>query len=713
MGGFPSVSKDTPRFSFWFSALYSLFFVFLYYAPPHLFSRIEEKLQDRLFVWRGMSLPTGDPRIVIVALDDEALQLYGFPPPRKVHAELLGKLQALGAKTVAFDLFFINPRAGSQALIDATRRFGHAVHQFLINWEQSSAGGAGHVVLRRLEMPIKGLVSASQYLGYPNLINGLSADGHPRAALLFYPYLSDPKNPSQPAPAFAAAAAASFSGKSLQDLRRRFDFSTVSALQTLRINFRRWTVWPYHPGRKATTLAGLLTTVRSPYRTISYVDVMTGRLSADQRQALRGALVFLGSTSVGYYDHYPSPFSDLTPGVVYNANVADNILHDDFLRPISPRGVVAAAAVSCGAGLIMIWLSSFLMLLEPLASTLLALSAFAGWSAFAWYAFTRGWRVDFVAPLFALASSFFVQISYRVFAESREKKYITDLFGQFVSPAVVSELAKDPAKVRLGGEKREMTILFLDIAHFTAISEKMDPEALLSFLNRYLSAFSQAIMDRRGAVDKYIGDCVMAFWNAPLSLNEHQKNACLAAIECQEALLRLNEDQDRSLPEPPSIRIGLSSGVVTVGLTGSQRKLQYTTIGDEVNLASRLEGANKYFGTRILASESTFLPAASAVAGRKIGRVRVVGKETPVAVYELLAKTDSLADSWRKALPVYDGALSLFGEGRYEKAASVFEEVLRLIPGDGPSQLYIKACRDNIQTPPLSADVGVFNLIAK
>ena len=713
MGGAPSASKAASRFPLWFPALYSLFFFFLYYAPPHLFFHLEEKLQDRLFVWRGMSLPTGDPRIVIVTLDDETLKKYGFPPPRKVHAELLGKLQALGAKTVAFDMFFINPRAGSQALIDATRRFGHAVHQFLINWEQSSAGGAGHVVLRRLEMPIKGLTAASQYLGYPNLINGLSADGHPRAALLFYPYLNDPKHPSQPAPAFAAAAAASFSGKSLLDLRRRFDFSTESALQTLRINFRRWTIWPVHPGRKATKLAALLTMVRSPYRPISYVDVMTGQLSADQRKALRGALVFLGSTSVGYYDHYPSPFSDLTPGVVYNANVADNILHDDFLKPISPKGVVAAAAISCGAGLIMIWLSSLLMLLEPLASTLLALAAFTGWSAIAWSAFTQGWRVDFVAPLFALTSSFFVQISYRVFAESREKKYITDLFGQFVSPAIVSELAKDPSKVRLGGEKREMTILFLDIAHFTAISEKMDPEALLSFLNRYLSSFSQAIMDRKGAVDKYIGDCVMAFWNAPLSLKEHQTNACLAAVECQEALLRLNEKLDRDLPETPSIRIGLSSGVVTVGLTGSERKMQYTTIGDEVNLASRLEGANKYFGTKILASEATFLPAAGAVTGRKIGRVRVVGKETPIAVYELLAKTNSLGESWRKALPVYDGALALFNEGRYEKAAAVFEEVQRLIPGDGPSRLYATACRDNIQTPPPLADTGVFNLITK
>ncbi len=712
MAGSPPASKAGARFTVWFPALYSLFFLFLYYAPPHLFSRLEEKLQDRLFVWRGMSLPTGDPRIVVVALDDEALQKYGFPPPRKVHAELLGKLQALGAKTVAFDMFFVNPRAGSRALIDATRRFGHAVHQFLIRWAQASAGGTSHVVLRSLQRPIKGLTAASQHVGYPNLINVLSADGHPRAALLFYPYLRDPKNPSQPAPAFAAAAAASFSGESLQDLGRRFDFSTESTLQTLRINFRRWTTWPAHPGRKASTLAGLLT-ISSPYRPISYVDVMTGRLSADQRKALRGALVFLGSTSTGYYDHYPSPFSDLTPGVVYNANVADNIIHGDFLRPISPEGIVVAAAVSCGAGLIMIWLSSLLMLLEPLASTILALAAFAGWSAIAWLAFTRGWRVDFVAPLFALTSSFFVQISHRVFAESRDKKYITDLFGQFVSPAVVSELAKDPAKVRLGGEKREMTILFLDIAHFTAISEKMDPEALLSFLNRYLSAFSQAIMDRKGAVDKYIGDCVMAFWNAPLSLKEHQTNACLAAVECQEALARLNENLDRDVPEMPSIRIGLSFGVVTVGLTGSERKMQYTTIGDEVNLASRLEGANKYFGTKILASEATFLPAAGAVAGRKIGRVRVVGKGTPVAVYELLAKTGSLTEPWRKALPIYDGALSLYNEGRYEQAAAVFEEVQRLIPGDGPSRLYAKACRDNIQTPPPSADIGVFNLIAK
>ncbi len=709
----PSASKkNRARFPFWFSVLYSLAFAFFYFAPPHIFFRLEEKLQDRLFYWRGRALPAGDPRIVIAAMDDDTLQKYGFPLPRKLHAQVLDDLKALGSRTAAFDMFFVDPMPGDPVLIAATKRYDRVVHQFLIKRVLAKKIGGARLRLRQIEPPIPGLGKASEYLGYPNLLDGLSADGHPRKALLFAPEIPNPKDQTPPAPSFPTASAASFAGNSLAELRGRFNFSSGEALQPLRVNFRPWVNWPSHPGWPPAQRA-LLPPIPSPYRVVSYLDILTGRLSADEKRSLKGALVFLGSTSTGYYDHYPSPFGDLTPGVYLNANIADNILHGDFLKPWSPAGVVAAAALSCAAGIALIWLSWLLMKFDPLASSAAAAAAFGGWSAVAWAAFVRGYRVDFIAPLFALSSAFFVQLSYRVFAESRERRYITSLFGQFVSPAVVAELAKDPSKVRLGGEKREMTILFLDIAHFTAISEKMDPEALVRFLNRYLSAFSQVIFDRQGAVDKYIGDCVMAFWNAPLNLKEHQTNACLAAIECHETVKRLNEHLDQDLPEAPSIRIGLSSGVVTVGLTGSERKMQYTTIGDEVNLASRLEGANKFFGTKILASESAFLPTAGAVAGRKIGRVRVVGKETPVAVYEPLAKAGSLPAAWRKALPVYEGALALFSEGRYEKAAAVFEEVERLIPGDGPSRLYAETCRDHLSHPPTPSEEDVFNLIAK
>ena len=173
------------------------------------------------------------------------------------------------------------------------------------------------------------------------------------------------------------------------------------------------------------------------------------------------------------------------------------------------------------------------------------------------------------------------------------------MFGQYVPPEVVDILVKNPERLKLGGEKRDMTMFFLDIAHFTTISEKMSPEALIQFLNHYLTALTDDIFHNNGVVDKYIGDCVMAFWNAPLDEPDHRRKACLAAVACVATIERLNREYvDPSMPETPKVRIGLNSGEVVVGNTGSARKLAYTVLGDEVNLASRLEGANKFFGSR-------------------------------------------------------------------------------------------------------------------
>jgi adenylate cyclase len=204
----------------------------------------------------------------------------------------------------------------------------------------------------------------------------------------------------------------------------------------------------------------------------------------------------------------------------------------------------------------------------------------------------------------------------------------------------------------------------------------------------------------------------MAFWNAPMDLKDHRAKACLAAIECQDMMKRLNKDLDPALAETPAIRIGINSGEVTVGLTGSEKKLQYTVIGDEVNLASRLEGANKFFGSHIMASEATYSGAKDFVEARELGRVRVVGKAVPIRVYELLAKKGGLSAEWQKALPLYNKGLELFVQGAYAEAAAAFEEVIKIFPNDGPSFFYRNTARDYSVLPPDNWD-GVINLTAK
>jgi adenylate cyclase len=312
-----------------------------------------------------------------------------------------------------------------------------------------------------------------------------------------------------------------------------------------------------------------------------------------------------------------------------------------------------------------------------------------------------------------LALSFLAMTVRRALTENAQKKHIQLIFGQFVAPEVVEKLVEDPGLVKLGGEKKEMTVLFLDIAHFTAISEKMSPEALIQFLNQYLSALSQVIHDHKGTVDKYIGDCIMAFWNAPLDDADHRAHACAAAIECQKKIAELNKTRDGGLPEVPAIRIGLNSGVMTVGLTGSDRKLAYTVIGDEVNLASRLEGANKFFGSHIMASQSVYAGAEAAVAGRELGRVQVIGKDTPIMVYELLAKKGELSAQWREALPLYETGLGHFHKREFSEAVRCFRGVARIFPQDGPAAFYLNAARDYSAIPPNGDWDGVIRLTAK
>ena len=385
--------------------------------------------------------------------------------------------------------------------------------------------------------------------------------------------------------------------------------------------------------------------------------------------------------------------------------VLDNVLNGDSMVTSQLWQTVLAIFVAIGA-------TYFLLYFSTAVGAGLAAGALAVWFVVALVLFRRGLIVEFIPPALGLLSAYLVLTVHRALTEGAEKQLIKAKFGQFVSPEIVEELANNPEKAKLGAQKREMTVFFLDIAHFTTISEKMSAEALMTFLNRYLSAFSEVILDRRGTIDKFIGDCVVAFWNAPLENKDHARDAVLSALQCQVAIAELNKNLDPGIPEIPQIRIGINTGFMNVGFTGTERKLAYTVIGDQVNLASRLEGANKFFGSQIMISEPTYQGAKDAVEVRYLGQARVVGKETPVPVYEPLAEKGKLTPVWAKALPVWEKGIKAFYDKKYEDAHAVFAEFAKLMPGDGPGELYFNLSRDYAALPPDDWE-GVFNLTAK
>ncbi|MBI5884272.1 MAG: adenylate/guanylate cyclase domain-containing protein [Elusimicrobia bacterium] len=703
-----SDKKETKsRFPLIFTIVFSFIFLVLWWPQMLMipingvFHHIEDVWMDKMFVLRFPALKEGDPRIILAAVDEDTGRKFGFPLPRDKYADLLGKLKSYGVKTVAFDVMFFEPKpVEDKKLADATKRFGRVIHLFQSRTENTTHGDVVSV-----NMPVSGLDKAAQFLGYPNIDFVIDADGHVRRSVMFDLRIDDPREVGQPAASMDIACVASFTERPFQELR---DIYAGPPPRLMHISFRKPKTWLQHEKRDIGQAGEVqnLPKVHSPYRMISVMDLLNGELTDEQRKALKGSLMIIGSTTLGYFDHYPSPFSPTAPGAEYHANNIDNLIHEDFLE-IPTRQYMLVIII------IMIWLPLILLRFSPAVSNSAALLLLAAWFSWSWYQFGQGVRVELVAPALALLGSFIVQTAYRMVTEGAEKKKIKNLFGQFVAPEVVEDLARDPSKVKLGGERKDLTIFFLDIAHFTTISEKMSPEGLILFLNRYLSVLSKIIQDRKGVIDKYIGDCIMAFWNAPLECPDHRVQACLSAIECQEMMGELNKNLEPGLPEIPAVRIGLNSGEATVGLTGSEKKLQYTVLGDEVNLASRLEGSNKFFGSKIMASEDTYEGAKDRVEARELGRVRVVGKSEPIRVFELLAKKGGLSEEWKKALPLYEKGLGHFNKREFEPAKAAFEEFVKIFPEDGPAKLYLNVSTDYSVIPPPEEWDGVFNLTAK
>jgi adenylate cyclase len=282
-----------------------------------------------------------------------------------------------------------------------------------------------------------------------------------------------------------------------------------------------------------------------------------------------------------------------------------------------------------------------------------------------------------------------------------------------MAPDVVDEIKRDPHGIKLGGEKKELTVLFSDVAGFTTISEKLDPEQLVELLNEYLSAMTDIILQHRGNVNKYLGDGIMAIFGAPRGDPAHGTQACLAALACQETLDRLRTEwRARGLPDV-SARIGINSGPLIVGNMGSPTRMEYTVMGDTVNLASRLEGAGKYYDARILIGPRTRELTIADVESREVDLLRVKGKHVPVVVYELMGRKGELPPVRQAVLKPYCNGLIAYKQRAFDRAERLFAEALALDPQDGPSKIYLERARRFLLSPPPADWDGVYELKSK
>jgi len=441
-----------------------------------------------------------------------------------------------------------------------------------------------------------------------------------------------------------------------------------------------------------------------PHYSIS--DIIKGRLSPE---LFKGKIVVVGATATGIYDLRVTPFSPVYPGVELHATVIDNILQSRFLEQSAWTTFIDICSIVVFGTIMGLAVPRF----KAAQGVVLALVLIGGFVAGNTLIFAKynTW-LNMIYPVLTMLTVYLIITVYRYFTEEREKKKVRGAFQYYLTASVINELLKDPSKLKLGGDKKDLTVMFSDIRGFTTISEKLTPEELVSLLNEYLTAMTDIVFKYDGLLDKYIGDAIMAVFGAPLEQPDHALRCCRTALEMMSTLKGLQEKWAQEGRPFVDIGVGINTGDMVVGNMGSNMRFDYTVMGDNVNLSSRLEGINKEYGTHIIISEYTYEVVKEQMFCREVDSVRVKGKKLPVKIYELICERKDAAEHEEYVRRFHEG-LACYKAARWDDAIACFESVLEIRPADPPAKLYIQRCRDLKEHPPEGEWDGVFTMTKK
>lgn len=625
-------------------------------------------------------------QVSIVAIDERSLEYVGaWPWHREVFASVIDKLTQLGVRTVAFDVTFLESRAGDIEFAAALER------------SQLPVVLAGKLLEGEYFEPV------SAYTGLPNVTTGFAtlseeSDAKVRVATLYSPDRGGLMHPS-----LGYAALLNYFEE------QSTDYANISKLGFTNIPGRRTEINYF--GSAGT------------FNTISLVDLLT---DTGDLGSLQNDLVFVGVTvqdlKQGLDDNFVTPAGSM-PGVEIHANLAGTIIADKLINQPEPY----------------IWMLVWLGLVV-VAYTLLRwqknvgsynaalLGLFVAYSVLAIALFNFHIKLDlFYVPL-GLVLLMLGGDLWHYMRKYGENKELRKAFTQYVNERLLDKILADPSQLRLGGQRKEMTVLFSDIRGFTGISERMSAEELVHFLNEYLSTATDVILENDGIVDKYLGDAIMAIWNAPLDDPDHALHACITALRIKRVLAEFNQKIDASLPEL-KIGIGINTGEMVVGNMGSQRRFDYTVMGDNVNLSSRLEGLTKKYGVEVLVGEGVVQELVKLHEGelihnlefrsenlegygiwkletdgeslllavRRVDLATVKGKQTPINIYEVTEVNEEELKEKQQLFTKFSSALQLYIDGNFLKAA---EEFGRLVDAyqDLPSEMLYTRCKQLMDT---------------
>ncbi|MEE9259114.1 MAG: adenylate/guanylate cyclase domain-containing protein [Nitrospinaceae bacterium] len=737
-----------------------------YWAYPPVTHRLELFFQNAHFKLRGPVSP--GPEVVIAAIDEKSIDELGrWPFPRNVMANLVDRLVWAGAKVIGFDVVFSSPDDSSgirnlekirEDLIAADRKDSR-IHEILKPYfrdadhdarfanalamsNRSVLGYFFHFTGEGLEhlsesernsffedikpSAFKGFIKSSGAIdlssvelrsahavesNIPELSEAVKSSG-------FISFNVEPDGSIRKLPVMVryhdknSGEDYFFPPLSLRVLEEYLKGTLLFRVNEMGIEeiILDSAVPVVVPANERGELLVNYLGGRGTFPYFSVTDIIHERERFVPAGSLKDKIVLVGATAGGLQDLRVTPFDPVYPGVEIHATVIDNILRNGALRQ--------PAWVSLADGCYLLLWGIVLTFIYSGIRPVYGLSAWAvvvlvQYFVSHWvFVNHRFWLTDFF-PFMENVLIFSFMMVFRYVTEEKQKRFIQKVFSQYLSPRVIDQLLKDPGKLKLGGEEKELTALFTDLAGFTTFSEKLSPEELVQLLNSYFTEMTEVLIRHEGTLDRYDGDAIKAFFGAPVYFEDHARRACWVCIEMQERLRQLREEWKREGKPQLFMRVGINTGLMVVGNIGSRNRMNYGMNGDSVNLAARLEGVNKQYGTFSIISESSYSQVKEFVEVRELDSIRVVGRATPVKVYELLGKSGSLDEDMREIVSLFNEGLSCYRAKKWDAAIAEFELILKRRSDDGPSLTFLKRCRLYKENPPPPEWDGIFTLEVK
>lgn len=728
--------------------------IFAYLAGIPFINNIELDTIDIRFKIRGEFEP--DPRVVLAVIDEKSIEKEGkWIWPRSKIAALITKLSDAGAKVVSFDIGFLEPDKSDmyskdiikkiKAHISKTGPGGYEIDNYLdelkaeINQDMILADSikqsrsnivlgyffhtffegsesAKEAVIAAHQENIAGseykIISSTKDFDDYGIINAFSPQSNIKIISDASKYSGnfnmepDPDGVVRHIPLIikfrdryyaplSLVTASAFSGKppalgldqgGVKHIKVGANLIPTDSSGNMYIN--------YHGGEKT-----------FPHYPVT--DILNGLVEPEK---LKDKIVMVGATAIGIYDMRVTPFESIFPGLEVHANAVANILSQNYIQrpdwiPLADIFIIFASGIFLGI---------ILPRLQIIGATITIITIFIFHIISGYYLFAiHGVILNMVYPVLVMLLIYMEISVYNYFMESRQKAFIKDAFSHYLAPSVVKKLIESPESLVLGGEERYITAFFSDVQGFTSISEKLTPTEISELLNEFLTEMTDIILKYKGTVDKYEGDAIIAFFGAPNYIENQAEVACMVCIEMQKRLVELRKKWKQENMPQMKMRIGMSTGFAVVGNMGSKSRMDYTMIGDTVNTAARLEGANKLYGSYSLISETTALEAGANIILRELDLILTVGKKKPIKIYEVVGLRDEIDKNTSHALTYFSAGLEQYRIQNWDQAVDFFNQALELYPGDKPSKAMIARCGEYKKNPPPENWGGVYTARVK